>query len=149
MPSLLPPQVLFSDLGYSVEFSLPLIVIILLQLVILDLKLSLSYYAWTLTATLCYRISAGSCPKRQTCRDGIWEFGDVLAFEHSVELFASGVKVKVAQSCPTLCDPMGYTVYGILQARILEWVAFPLSRGSSQPRDGTQVSCIAGRFFTS
>ena len=56
--------------------------------------------------------------------------------------------VKVAQSCPTLCDPMGYTVHGILQARILEWVAFHFSRGSSQPRDRTQVSCIAGWFFT-
>ena len=41
------------------------------------------------------------------------------------------VKVKVAQSCPTLCNPMDYTVHGILQARILEWVAFPFSRGSS------------------
>ena len=50
------------------------------------------------------------------------------------------VKVKVAQSCPTLCDPMNYIVHGILQARILEWVAFPFSRGSSQPRDQTQVS---------
>ena len=48
----------------------------------------------------------------------------------------------------TLCDPMDYTVRGILQARILEWVAFPFSRGSSQPRDQTQVSRIAGRFFT-
>ena len=44
------------------------------------------------------------------------------------------VKVKVSQSCPTLCDPMDYTVHGILQVRILEWVAFPFSRGSSQPR---------------
>ena len=59
-------------------------------------------------------------------------------------------KMKVAQSCPTLCDPMDYTVHGILQARILEWVvAFPFSRGSSQPRDRTQVSLIAGGFFTS
>ena len=49
----------------------------------------------------------------------------------------------------TLCDPMDYTVHGILQARILEWVAFPFSRGSSQSRDQTQVSHIAGRFFTS
>ena len=39
------------------------------------------------------------------------------------------------QSCPTLCDPMNYTVHGILQARILEWIAFPFSWGSSQPRD--------------
>ena len=45
-------------------------------------------------------------------------------------------------------DPMDYRVYGILQARIVEWVAFPFSRGSSQPRDQTQVSHIAGRFFT-
>ena len=45
------------------------------------------------------------------------------------------MKVQVAPSCPTLCDPMGYTVHGILQAKILEWVAFPFSRGSSQPRD--------------
>ena len=44
------------------------------------------------------------------------------------------MKVKVTQSCPTLCDPMDCTVHGILQARILEWVAFPFSRGSSQPR---------------
>ena len=57
-------------------------------------------------------------------------------------------KVKVAQSCPALCDPMNYTVHGILQARILEWVAFSFSRGSSQIRDQTQVSHIAGRFFT-
>ena len=49
----------------------------------------------------------------------------------------------------TLCDPMDYTLYGILQARVLEWIAFPFSKGSSQPRDQTQVSCIAGRFFTS
>ena len=59
------------------------------------------------------------------------------------------MKVKVTQSCPTLCDPMDYKVHGILQARILEWVAFPSSRGSSQPRDRTQVSRIAGGFFTS
>ena len=59
------------------------------------------------------------------------------------------VKVKVTQSCPTLWGPMDYTVQGILQARILEWVAFPFSRGSSQPRDQTQVSCTAGGLFTS
>ena len=55
--------------------------------------------------------------------------------------------MKVAQSCPTLCDPMGYIVHGILSARILEWVAFPFSRVSSQPRDWTQVSRIVGGFF--
>ena len=48
-------------------------------------------------------------------------------------------EVKVIQSCPTLCDPMDCTTHGILQARILEWVAFPFSRGPPQPRDWTQV----------
>ena len=59
------------------------------------------------------------------------------------------INMKVTQSCPTLCDPMHYKVHGIFQAIILEWVAFPFSRGSSQPRDHTQVPHIAGRFFTS
>ena len=68
---------------------------------------------------------------------------------NAMSLLGSYLKVKVTQSCPALCDPMDYTVYGILQDRILEWVAFLFSRGSSQPRDGTQVSLIAGRFFTS
>ena len=58
------------------------------------------------------------------------------------------LKVLVAHSCPTLCDmdcsPPGSFVHGILQASIVEWVAIPFSRGSSQPRDQTQVSCIAG-----
>ena len=57
--------------------------------------------------------------------------------------------MKVPQLCLTLCDPMDYTVHEILQARVLEWVAFPFSGGSSQPRDQTQVSRIADRFFTS
>ena len=59
----------------------------------------------------------------------------------------------VSQSCLTLCDPMvcslpGSSVHGMLPARILDWVAYPFSRGSSQPKDQTGVSCIAGRFFT-
>ena len=58
-------------------------------------------------------------------------------------------EVEVCHSCLTLCSPMDYTVPGTLQARILEWVTFPFSRESSQPRDWTQVSCIAGKFFTS
>ena len=53
-------------------------------------------------------------------------------------------KVKVTQSCLTLCDPTDYTVRGILQARILEWIAAPFSRRSSQSRARTQVSHIAG-----
>ena len=66
-----------------------------------------------------------------------------VIFEKKLNFF-----LTIAQSCPTLCDPMDYTGHGILQARILEWVAFPFSRGSSQPRDQAQVSRIAGRFFT-
>ena len=57
--------------------------------------------------------------------------------------------MKVAQLCLTLCNPMDYTVHGILQEGILEWVAFAFSSGSSQAMDQTQVSSITGRFFTS
>ena len=62
-------------------------------------------------------------------------------------------KMLVSQLCPTLWDPIdcslpGSSVCGILQAKILEWAAIPFSRGSSQPRDQSLVSCIAGRFFT-
>ena len=75
----------------------------------------------------------------------------ILIF-HCITIFFVWAYFKQSESitklCLTRCDPMGYTVHGILQARILEWVAFPFSRGSSQPRDQTQVSCIAGGFLT-
>ena len=63
------------------------------------------------------------------------------------------LKVLAAQLCPILCNPMncsppGSFLHGILQARILEWVAIAFSRASSRPRDQTWVSCIVGRFFT-
>ena len=66
---------------------------------------------------------------------------------------AAAAAAKSLQSCLTLCNLvdsslLGSSVHGILQTRILEWVAIPFSRGSSQPRDWTQVSCIAGWFFT-
>ena len=62
-------------------------------------------------------------------------------------------KALVSQLCLPVCDPMdcslpGSSVHGILQAGILKWVAVPFSRGPSWPRDRTQLSCIAGRFFT-
>ena len=57
--------------------------------------------------------------------------------------------VKVTQLGPTLCTTMDYTIQGILHSRIMEWVDFPFSRGSSQPRNQTQVAHIAGRLFTS
>ena len=56
---------------------------------------------------------------------------------------------RVAWLCLTLCNPMVYTVHGVLQVRILERGAIPFSRGSSQPWDWTQVSCIVDGFFTS
>ena len=63
------------------------------------------------------------------------------------------LKYLVPKSCPTLCDPMdcnplGSSVHGISQARILEWVAIFFSRGYSPPRDQTHISCLASRFFT-
>ena len=68
-----------------------------------------------------------------------------------VQVFNALCVYSVTQLCPTLCDPMNCSpprssVHGILQARILEWVAISHFRGSSQPREWTQVSCIAGRF---
>ena len=71
----------------------------------------------------------------------------------SLNPISPGVLCSVAQSCPTLYDPMdcsppGSSVHGILQARILEWVAMLSSRGSSQPRNRTQVSHIAGGLLT-
>ena len=67
--------------------------------------------------------------------------------------FSHPYSSKVAQSCPTLCYPMdcslpGFSVHGIFQARVLEWGAIDFSRGSSQPRDQTQVSHTAGKRFT-
>ena len=68
-------------------------------------------------------------------------------------IFSTCVHAQALQSCLTLCDPMdcslpGSSVHGVLQARILEWVAMPSSKGSSQPRNRTYVSSTAGRFFT-
>ena len=69
--------------------------------------------------------------------------------EYFFKGFISKVKVKVTQSYLTICDPMDYTVHGFVQPRIQEWVAFPFSRGSSQPREWTQVSHIAGIWAAS
>ena len=68
---------------------------------------------------------------------------------NSCLLLPQSLTMKATQSCLTLCNPMDYTVHGILQIRILKWIAFPFSKGSSQPRDRTQVSCLQGGFFTS
>ena len=86
---------------------------------------------------------------------GISDTGAKIFISDRCTLILVDVKVKVlaAQSCLTLFNPMNYSlpgssVHGILQARILEWVAILFSMGSSWPRDPTQVSCTAGRFFT-
>ena len=70
-----------------------------------------------------------------------------------IDRLTACVCIKSLQSCSTLCNPMdrslpGSSVHGILQARILEWDAVTSSEGSSQHRDGTQVSCIVGGFLT-
>ena len=69
------------------------------------------------------------------------------AGEPSGVSFITTLKVKVAVVPPTLCDPMGYTVRGILQARILEWVAIPFSRGSSNPGSNLALPHCS-KFFT-
>ena len=70
-----------------------------------------------------------------------------------MSLSEATLRAKLLQSCPTLCDPMAYSppgssVHKILQARRVEWVAMPFSRGSSAPRDRTHVSCVGRRVFT-
>ena len=77
------------------------------------------------------------------CPAVTWYPGRRQHIEHRVK-----VKVKITQSSLTLCNPKDYAVHGILQARILEWVAYPFSRGSSWPKNRTGVFCIAGGFFT-
>ena len=74
-------------------------------------------------------------------------------YYYAAALISTEVKSEVAQSCPTLCDPMdcslpGSSIHGIFQARILEWVAISFSRGSSQPRDWSRVALMLGRHFT-
>ena len=99
-----------------------------------------------------YTPSERSRKKRFHVSSSLWWFQMFLGlWEHPSNL--RSCRPLVAQLYPTLCSPMdcrplGSSDHGILQARILEWIAIPFSRGSSQPRNWTQVSCIAGRFFT-
>ena len=92
----------------------------------------------------------------------MWVCRSAESFIYLINYSVSGLQLQVgqsddshinAQSCLTLCEPMdcspsGSSVCGILQARILEWVAISFSRRSSWPRDQTCISCTAGRFFT-
>ena len=97
------------------------------------------------SGTTGWTLDLGSCSSccRQTVR--AWS-------GQSLQIPEAESKSEVAQSCPTLCDPMDcppfFSVHEIFQARILEWVAISFSRGSSRPNDQTQVSHIACRLFT-
>ena len=76
-----------------------------------------------------------------------------LSYQGSPTQLYAAAAAKSLQSCPTLCNPMdcslpGYSFHGIFQAIVLEWVAISFSRGSSRPRDQTQVPCIVNRPFT-
>ena len=109
---------------------------------------------------LCENECIKATPKRKSAGDGsrkwlkVSRAGVPFSLSYSLYLALSIPWLcLVTQSCPTLCDPMDCnlpdsSVHGILQARIREWVAIPFSRGSSRPRDRTQVFRIAGRFFT-
>ena len=92
-------------------------------------------------------------PALTTLKQPVPHFAQTSLCTFSITLNLKSPVSLVAQLCPTLCNPsdcspQGSSVYGILQARILEWVAIPFFRGSSSPRDLTQVSCIAGGLFT-
>ena len=104
-----------------------------------ELLLSLQSLLWTGYPVwgnlLSKRAKSGSIYRLQNCNETEWRIS-----ERS--------EMKVARSCATLCDPMNYTVHEILQVRILECVAFPFFRGSSQARYRTQVSRIVSRYFT-
>ena len=88
--------------------------------------------------------------------EGREKSGEGVSFDCSTIFISLGLPFKsvlVTQSCPTLGNPMdysplGYSIHGIFQARILEWVAISFSKGSSQPRDGTPVSRRAGILLT-
>ena len=121
----------------------------ILYLTSLDLKIYSKYSKSKLSLLTDHMLSATEMQwQRNTC---YWKSGERLLLEMQPLRGWGGYgggEVKVTQSCPTLW-PHVIIVHGIVQARILEWVAVPFSRGSPQPRDWTQVSHIAGGFFTS
>ena len=91
----------------------------------------------------------------QRCLSWVLGWNDIYSQKSCGTLLCTSLSLslKVTQLRPTLCDPTGCSlpgssVYGILQARILEWIVIPFSRGSFQSRNRAQVSCVAGRFFT-
>ena len=132
--------------------SLSLFIIFILKSICLSISsltlisIWMEYLFHPLTFSLCVCLGW----KWVSCREHIYGPYFFNSLNHSMSL---KVRVLVTQSYPSLCDPMdcsppGSSVHGILQVRILEWIAIPLSMGSSWSRDWTQVSHIAGRFFT-
>ena len=117
--------------------------------------LLIAIYSQILMASF-FQLYSGSDWSKLLSNSVGWRTFDTRSSGHRSEFFrpvAKGCVCLVAQSCPTLCDPwtaahQASLSMGILQARILEWIAMPSSRGSSQPRNQSQVSCIAGGFFT-
>ena len=122
-------------------------------------------YSFSYLEPVCCSMSSSNCCFL-TCIQISQEADQVVWYSHLFQNFSQfivmhtlkgfGIVNKAEMSlqlCPVICNPMdcsppGSSVHGILQARILEWVAISFSKGSSQPRDRTQVSCTAGRFFT-
>ena len=108
------------------------------------------FWADASTRTLAFSVIASSSQHITACLKSIWI--QLLMLACVFLSYICCVCMLVAQSCLTVygpmdCSPPGSAVYGILQARVLKWVATPFSRGSSQPRDQTWVSSIAGRFI--
>ena len=119
---------------------------------------SIVFY-WQKTLNSSVSLQFGLCKSQPDTINIADKIGRVKDFRNSWKLppfppqSVPPVLCLVAQSCPTFCDlvdcsPPGSSAHGILQARMLEWVAMPSSTGSCQPRNWTQVSCIAGGPFT-
>ena len=123
---------------------------------------TLLYSKWITNKDLLYQPGNSSQCYASLDGRGVWGRMDTCicmaeslrcSHETTTILLISYVFVLIAQSCPTLCNPTdcslpSFSVHGIIQARILEWIAIPFSRGTSQPRDQFLVSCLSGRFFT-
>ena len=105
-------------------------------------KISTSRAVDQMCVCVCVRLYLCTCVCMSVC---VYIFVCLCVYVCVCLCVCMSMKVKVTQSCPTLCNPMDY---GVLQARILEWVAIPFSRGSSQSRDRIQASHVAGGFFT-
>ena len=125
--------------------------------VVCDLWMSIKPLRWHMAKTKLFIFSQKLCPTSgsgTTIYPGAWtRLSGATCDSPPVLLSCAGVHAPTLQSHLTFCDPMncsllGSSVHGILQARILEWVAMLFSKGSSQPGNRTHISCTAGRFFT-